>query len=98
MEPTSDPRPKEEDQHRCADDQPWNGDRREQQQLQQPLCPELEAREGVGGKRAEKRRDHRVHRGNPHAVPARLHEALIGKERLEPDEVEGERKLVEGNG
>ena len=52
MEPTSDPRPKEEDQHRCADDQPWNGDRREQQQLQQPLCPELEAREGVGGKEA----------------------------------------------
>ena len=64
------------------------------------ICISSLAAEGVAGEghrreRAEEGCNHGIAGGDPDAVPARRQQALIGGQRLEPDEVEGEGQLVQ---
>src|SRR3569832_703711 len=97
-EPPADADAEEEDQHRRAGDQPRNGDRREEQRLQEFLAAELVAVERERGHRAKHGRDQSGDDRELEAVPGRRDQLVVLPERGVPVRRPLEWQLVEGRG
>src|SRR5580704_5496730 len=94
----ADTRPKEEDQHRRASDEPGDGDRRQQQDPQQGSPTKLPALQRQGCERPERGRDRRRRGGDNETVAGRRQKRAVFREHREPPQRRLDRQGVEGGG